>query len=236
MDIIIPGELIELRSEQSKISQDFLKIQDTLYAVSRKAGIIYCKKRDDVTNIGLTTCSEKYYAKKDDRVIGVITKKGGENYVVDIGAEKEAILGVQEFDGASKRSKPNLEVGSLLYLRIVNVHKYLPIKQTCKCPSNKKDWTSGDAVYGELKEGLEVSVSNVFIKRLLNDSTIFDALKKYITFEVALGVNNKVWVSTQNIQNQILQKNFLKQASKMSLEEALAKIAEISTAFIVSGN
>jgi len=29
--------------------------------------------------------------KKDDRVIGIITKKQGESYTIDIGADKEAV-------------------------------------------------------------------------------------------------------------------------------------------------
>ena len=67
-----------------------------------------------------------------------------------------------------------------------------------KCPSNQKDWTSGDATYGSLKEGIEIEITGKFVRTLLRDSTIFDALKKYITFEVAIGVNNKIWISTKN--------------------------------------
>ena len=43
-------------------------------------------------------------------MIGVIQKRGGFSYDVDIKASSIAKLGVLEFEGATKRSKPRLEV------------------------------------------------------------------------------------------------------------------------------
>ena len=46
----------------------------------------------------------------DDLVLGIIKKRGGNYYDVDIKASTIAKLGVLEFEGATKRSKPRLEV------------------------------------------------------------------------------------------------------------------------------
>jgi len=212
MNIILPGEVIELKSDNVKISEEYFSQipNKPLLAVAKKSGIVLAKltKNTNITKVSLQSPNEKYIPKKDDRVIGIITKRQGEAYNLNIGADKESVLGILEFDGASKRSKPSLEVGDIVYCRVVSINKYLPYKLSCKCPSNKKDWASGDATYSQLKDGLEIDVSTRFVKKLLNDSTIFDALKKYISFEVALGVNNKIWVSTKIIQNLILLKSY----------------------------
>lgn len=45
----------------------------------------------------------------NERVLGVVTK-GGKQSKVDIGAAVGAYLPELEFEGATKRNKPNLEV------------------------------------------------------------------------------------------------------------------------------
>jgi len=46
----------------------------------------------------------------DDLIIGMIKRRGGGFYEVDIGSPTVARLGVLEFEGATKRTKPRLEV------------------------------------------------------------------------------------------------------------------------------
>ena len=52
----------------------------------------------------------KYFPEVNDVVIGVVQKGGGFAYDVDIKAPVTAKLGALEFEGATKRSKPRLEV------------------------------------------------------------------------------------------------------------------------------
>lgn len=52
---------------------------------------------------------EQYVPSLNERVLGVVMK-GGKQCKVDIGAAVPAYLPELEFEGATKRNKPNLEV------------------------------------------------------------------------------------------------------------------------------
>ena len=53
---------------------------------------------------------------KEERVIGIVTNKTGENFKVDIGTSMPASLSFLAFEGATKRNRPNLQV-CVIYLR-----------------------------------------------------------------------------------------------------------------------
>jgi len=51
------------------------------------------------------------------------------------------------FDGATKRNKPELKVGDVVYCRISLAHKDLETELTCMAAvGTKKDWSSGETV------------------------------------------------------------------------------------------
>jgi hypothetical protein len=54
----------------------------------------------------------KYVAAQGDPVIGIIMAKHAEGYRVDIGTSQPASLDGLAFEGATKRTKPNLKVRS----------------------------------------------------------------------------------------------------------------------------
>ena len=60
-----------------------------------------------------------YEPQKGDLVIGTIKMKSSDYYIVDISAPLDGTLGALEFDGATKRNKPNIQQGSLIYCRVV---------------------------------------------------------------------------------------------------------------------
>ena len=63
----------------------------------------------------------RYIPVVDDVVIGVIVSRHAENYKVDVGTSSNVQLDALAFDGASKRNKPNLQVGDILYARVILV-------------------------------------------------------------------------------------------------------------------
>ncbi len=72
-----------------------------------------------------------YEPTKGDLVIGTIKMKSAEYYIVDIGASLDATLGALEFDGATKKNKPNIAQASLVYCRVTDSSKYLGTKLSC---------------------------------------------------------------------------------------------------------
>lgn len=46
----------------------------------------------------------------DDVVIGIVTERLGEGFKVDIGTHQPATLSIYQFEGGTKRNRPNLAV------------------------------------------------------------------------------------------------------------------------------
>jgi exosome complex component RRP40 len=90
-----------------------------------------------------------FYPKIDDIVIGRVVSKSGENFILDINSPTLAILNSIEFRGASKKNKPKIEVGDLVFARVMrNVDKFYKPLLTCIKEDDMKDFNSGEAYFG----------------------------------------------------------------------------------------
>jgi exosome complex component RRP40 len=79
--------------------------------------------------------------------VGIIEDKGGDFYRVNILSGSAAMLNRLNFEGASKRNKPELRVGDIVYCKVSLAHKHLDTELTCISTSGiKKGWSSGEAV------------------------------------------------------------------------------------------
>ena len=108
---------------------------------------------------------------------------------MNINGPRKATLNVLAFDGASKRNKPDLAVGALVYARVESTDKDLEAELTCKAPegsANKKDWVSGEAEYGELKGGGTTLRCSLGLSRSLmaDDCPVLTALGSAVPFEI----------------------------------------------------
>jgi exosome complex component RRP40 len=108
-----------------------------------------------------------------------------------------ALLPHLAFDGASKRNKPALALGALVFARVATAAKHLePELSCCVVSGPKRDWTTGQAVFGELRGGVLLHLSSALARRLLVPTCpLLTALGAAVPFEVAVGVNGLVWVA-----------------------------------------
>ncbi len=84
-----------------------------------------------------------YNPKVGDIVIGIITQKTFEYFRVNISTNKEATLNSIDFEGATRKTRPNLSVGDVVFAQIEKENKYSNVTLTCKSATNKKgvdDW------------------------------------------------------------------------------------------------
>ena len=86
-----------------------------------------------------------------------------ESYRVDIGGPHPAALPVLAFEGATKRNKPNLEVGALVYARVSLANKDMEPEIECINPSSGK----ADG-FGELNDGFMIKCSLGMCRRFVN--------------------------------------------------------------------
>eukprot|EP00596_Hydrurales_sp_CCMP1899_P005761 CAMPEP_0119046112 /NCGR_PEP_ID=MMETSP1177-20130426/44458_1 /TAXON_ID=2985 /ORGANISM="Ochromonas sp, Strain CCMP1899" /LENGTH=218 /DNA_ID=CAMNT_0007018791 /DNA_START=66 /DNA_END=719 /DNA_ORIENTATION=- len=136
-----------------------------------------------------------YVPQVGDQVVGVVEEKLGEFYKVNIFSSSTALLNKLAFEGATKRNKPELKKGDIIYLRVSVAHKDLQTEVTCISSSgSKKEWSTGETVYAELAEGLLVNLSvGRARKMLLPDCVVLNSLGRHFLFEVAIGMNGGIW-------------------------------------------
>ena len=140
--------------------------------------------------------------------------KTAEMYRVDIGFSRHASLGIFEFEGANKRSRPHLDNGQLVYCLVKQAHRNNMIEPdlTCIHPATMK--SDG---FGLLEGGYVVRVPVSYCRRLLASggagSDKLQELAKQIRFEVAIGINGMIWVKSDSVSNTIQTVNVIRQDS-----------------------
>ena len=155
-----------------------------------------------------------YYPRAGDQVVGIIEDRGGDWYKVNIGCGCSALLNRLSFEGASKRNKPEMERGDVAYMRVAAAHRDMDVELTCVSASGvKKDWSSGECIYGPLAEGLLLRVSLQQAKVLLRpDCALLNTLGKHVPFEIAVGMNGIVWFKAGGVLDAIILRNTLANA------------------------
>lgn len=174
---------------------------------------------------------KRYVASMDDGVIGIVTDRNAEFYRVNIGAAASATLGSLAFDGATKRNRPSLRLGSLVYARVSKTNPDVEPEITCEAPPSvtKKDWMTGLAIYGELNDGYVFKTSIGLAKMLLHeDCQVLASLGKKLAFEVAVGVNGIVWVNAKTTKNITIISNAIMNSETMSPSEIDAMVSRLA--------
>lgn len=125
----------------------------------------------------------------------------------------------QAFEGASKKSRPQLVPGSLIYARVISASKFMDPELVCVNPSTGK--SEG---MGELKGGMVFSLSLGMSRRLLakkkmNEGGLFvlEEIAKKLAFEVAIGRNGLVWVKADGVRETLLVGKALQETDKAML-------------------
>ncbi|KAL8652191.1 MAG: hypothetical protein Q9210_002826 [Variospora velana] len=117
-----------------------------------------------------------------------------------------ALLPQLAFEGATKKTRPQLTSGSLIYARVLSASKHLDPEIVCYNPSTGK--SEG---MGELKGGMVFDVSLGMARRLLLNKQrdeggliVLDELAGELAFEIAVGRNGKVWVKADGVKATLL--------------------------------
>jgi len=161
-------------------------------------------------------------------VIGIVMDKRGEDFRVDIRAPSPGILPSLAFEGATKRGRPKLEVGTLVYCRVALANRDMEPELSCISSTYKKGWMTGQAVFGELTGGHMIETSIGYARSLLlPDNHVVSALGKYLAYEVAVGTNGRVWVKSGSVAKTILVANAIRNAEHLSPEKTDHMVAQL---------
>lgn len=110
-----------------------------------------------------------------------------------------ALLGQLAFEGASKKNRPHLSSGDLVYARVSRAVRGEDVEL-----EGFNSATGKSEGMGQLKGGMVFDVSPAFARRLMmgkkGEIGILEGVGEKIQFEVAVGRNGKVWVDSGSVK------------------------------------
>ena len=159
--------------------------------------------------------SKRYVANRGENVIGVVLAKMGDTFRVDIGTAEPASLSYLAVEAATKRNRPNVNVGDLVYAKLLVASSHTEAELVCVDGYGKK------AGMGVLAGGgFMFSVSLNLVRKLLApDCVLLTKLGECAPFETAVGVNGRVWLRARSVKETMLLAQAVNSAEYMTNEE-----------------
>jgi exosome complex component RRP40 len=190
--------------------------------------------------------TKRYIPQIHDRVICIIEDRSGDNYRVTIPGctmGSNIMLNTTSFEGATKRNRPHLGTGDLVYARIMHCFDYSSeIEVSCTVNSgrddvqsgglnddggaSRKDWMTDEGTYGQLKNGTCLQISIGLAHELLNlNNVVLQCLgNSGIKFEVCIGVNGFLWIHSERPEYTILVINAIANSEVMAEDQVRAMV------------
>ncbi|KAJ1887828.1 exosome non-catalytic core subunit rrp40 [Kickxella alabastrina] len=222
--IVIPGDIIDTHTEDSdqtilRLGPGLIQTNDDTRATT--AGVLHSDK--DNTQYWVVSNKRRYVPAESEPVLGVIVARHGEGYRVDIGSAHDALLPLLAFEGATKRNKPNLALGTLVYARVAVANSLMDPE--IECFNSKTGKAEG---YGEMAEGLMFKCSLGLARRLMDSrAPVLGALGAGVPFEVAVGLNGRVWINTASPATTVLVANAIKNSEFLNAKQCRQMVKEL---------
>ncbi|PSR70521.1 hypothetical protein PHLCEN_2v13560 [Hermanssonia centrifuga] len=191
---VLPGEVVPAQHVNLKLGPGLLQA-----STSDEKDIVISTRAGEVQHTAnnrqwwIESNSRRYVPAPQESVVGVIIARSGEGWRVDIGSAHMASLDGLAFEGATKRNKPNLKVGSLLFARVSLAHKDMEPELECYDAQTRK--SEG---FGELKGGFMTRCSLKMCRLLLDPNHfLLPLLGSRFPLDAATGLNGRLWISTK---------------------------------------
>ncbi|KAI0076300.1 exosome complex exonuclease RRP40 [Panus rudis PR-1116 ss-1] len=191
---ILPGEQVHAQHVNLKLGPGLLQLSNNKESeiISTRAGEL--KHSANNSKWWIESNARRYVPAAQESVVGIVIARAGEGWRVDIGSAHMANLDGLAFEGATKRNKPNLKVGSIVYARVSLAHKDMEPELECFDAQTRK--AEG---FGELKGGFLVRCSLKMCRMLLDPNHfLLPLLGSRFPLEAATGMNGRIWVNAKD--------------------------------------
>nr|XP_012624542.1 exosome complex component RRP40 isoform X2 [Microcebus murinus] len=192
-------------------AQDTAEARDLMLRMLKRYGILAQINR----LLEAAVLRVMYVPVKGDHVIGIVTAKSGDIFKVDVGGSEPASLSYLAFEGATKRNRPNVQVGDLIYGQFVVANKDMEPEMVCIDSCGR---ANGMGVIGH--DGLLFKVTLGLIRKLLApDCEIIQEVGKLYPLEIVFGMNGRIWVKAKTIQQTLILANILEACEHMTTDQ-----------------
>lgn len=228
--LVVPGDVVldlsSMKNQTIKLGSGLRQESDSIVVV--KAGILRFTRPN---KYWVESSQKRYEPHAGDSVLGIVVDSKADNFLVDIKGPAVAFLPVLAFEGGTRRNIPKFEVGTLIYVRVVKANPGMNPELSCTDASGKA------AEFGQLKDGYMFESSTGLSRMLLSSPTcpVLDTLGKKLSFEIAVGLNGRVWVNAASpstvivVSNAILNSETLSGVQQRIMVEKLLQNLKLST-------
>ncbi|XP_064477486.1 exosome complex component RRP40-like [Ornithodoros turicata] len=213
-ELILPGDKVDIPvTDHSKcvLGPGLHKQDDSI--ISTKAGILRSRNKN---TYWVEAHQKRYVPAKGDCVIGIVTAKAGDNFRVNIGSSEQGSLSVFAFEGATKRSRPDVQVGDLVFTQVLSSCRDMEPELVCVNSYGRK------GMLGVLRSPTSfwMRVPIDLVNRLLSkDCPLLRSLGQHIPFEISLGQNGRVWVNANTLANTLAVCDAISSAENLTMEQ-----------------
>nr|XP_015808126.2 exosome complex component RRP40 [Nothobranchius furzeri] len=218
-EVLLPGDEFVFESEETIFLTDNVKPERPVCGpglrqsgnrlVVSKSGVLRHKPPH---TFWMDSQQWRYVPAKAETVIGIVTSKSGDIFKVDVGGSEQASLSYLAFEGATKRNRPNVQVGDLVFAQFTVANKDMEPELVCIDGSGR---ANGMGVFGG--GGLLLKVSLGLVRRLLApQSDIRSDLEQLFPCELVVGMNGRIWVRASTIQQTLIISNLLQSCDTLT--------------------
>lgn len=139
--------------------------------------------------------SRRYVPQKGDRVIGIVCPNyGGDVFKIDLGSADHGSVNYLSFEGATKRNRPILRSGDLIYATVISSSKHAEPELTCVDSEGR---ARGMGLLPS--HGFVFRCSINLVRRILSTSSrLLFLIGYHLKFEIACGINGRIWIAGAN--------------------------------------
>ncbi|CAG9103199.1 unnamed protein product [Plutella xylostella] len=223
-DVVLPGdycdEIVSV-GEKSRVllgpglRKEFEKVYMT------KAGIL---RKKNPNTYWVDSHQKRYVPARGENVIGIVTQKAGDVFRVDVGGSCSASLSYLSFEGATKKNRPEVQVGDVVYAKMLVASKDMEPELVCVDSHGKK------GRLGVLNEGFVFKCSLNLVRKILSASCpLIESIKNEWPFELAAGMNGRIWVKAKSMRETIAVGNAILGSEYLSEQEIKSMCNNIAT-------
>lgn len=216
-DVVLPGEVIQVpdANDRSKIILGPGLRRHLDQVVISKSGVLRVK----APNVyWVDNYQKRYVPVKGETVVGVVVNRLGDTFKVDIGSSEQASLSYLAFEGATKSNRPDIQIGDIVFAKLLVASRDMEPELVCVNSLGKK------GKFGVLQQdGFVFTCSLNLIRKILNpDYQLLKTLGSKIPYDIAVGMNGKIWLRAKTIKETIAVGNAILAAELLTNEEIIS--------------
>lgn len=208
---VVPGDVVldlsSMANQTIKLGGGLRQDCDAISVI--KAGTLRFSKPN---KYWVESSLKRYVPCAEDTVLGIVVDSKPDNFLVDIKGPTLAFLPVLAFEGGTRRNIPKFEIGTLLYVRVVHANPDMNPELSCVDANGKA------SDFGRLKDGCMFESTTGLSRMLLSSPTcpVLEILGKKFAFEIAVGLNGRVWVNAESPYTIIVVVNAITNSDSLS--------------------